>query len=89
MTINFVDPIKGYDLKEITIAKDHEMILLLREKQYGKTSSDKAHCLLTSLDLTNLKQGMLQCFQESALLKDDLQVKKLFGEGFIIYEISV
>ena len=74
MTINFIDPIKGYDLKEITIAKDHEMILLIREKQYGKISSEKPHCLLTSLNLSKLKQGMLQCFQESALLKDDLQV---------------
>lgn len=75
LTINFIDPVKNYDLKEITIAKESEIIVLLKEKQYGKISNEKPHCLLASLNLSNLKQGFFQAFQESVLLKDDLQVK--------------
>lgn len=79
MNINFMDPLKGYDLKEITIAKDHEIILLLREKQFGKLGNDKPHCLLASLNSNNLRKGAKLTFQESGQMKDDLQVRDFFS----------
>ena len=73
MTSNFLEPPKGYDIKEISIAKDHEIIVLLRDKQCGK-SIDKSHYILGSVDLSNIKQGICIPFQDNAALKDDIQV---------------
>jgi len=73
MTSNFLEPIKGYELKEISIAKDQEIIVLLRDKLFMK-SAEKSHCLLTSLDLSDLKKSVSIPFQESLFLKDDIQV---------------
>lgn len=73
MKSNFIELPKSYDLKEISIAKDQEIIVLLQEKHFMK-SNEKAHCLLGSLNLSQIKKGFEIPLSEGQTLKDDMQV---------------
>lgn len=81
MKANFVDIPRGFELKEISIAKDHEFVLLFKEKLLGKIN-EKGYSMLNLLDLSELKQEKVINLGEGINLRDDTQVFFLFFLNF-------
>lgn len=73
MWTNFIDIPKGLELKEISIAKEHEFVALFRERVIGK-SNEKGYCYLNLLDLDDLKNEIPLVFNDSLSLRDETQV---------------